>query len=321
MKVAYIGKDLSCIRSFSFFQSKNIEVTYFLSQGDVTPTYRPFNQTDILVEGLMIDPDANNQTQAQKFFFEKFKSDYQALESELGSEAIRNQEYVEGTSAKSTAAPVISDLNTIIDIQYDSKNKKVLIEVEKVGVEEFNFILLEQHILISLELEKKNIHLVSKNLKTNSVWMSFNFAVDYVQAIKNKTLNSSFFMVLDSERESIIDNWLHCQLVENELRVSSFQPYTQLMNPAFQKFASDRIRTQISKKIEFLKVKELKDISLTTVGANHLKSFISIKSSAPVPNFSFWTDEQINSYLKKNILKKINKLNPVNSAVAPEASV
>lgn len=320
MKVAYIGYDLSGVRTNSFFTSKNMEVTYFLIHPTVNPSYQPLNQTPILVDDLMISTEPSDRTVIQSFYFDKVKENYKFLEAEMGSESA----VIESGAAEKAQvnSSVVQDMKNIIDIQYDSKSKKVLIEIEKHGVEEFDFFLAEQHVLLSLELEKKNIHLFQKKMKTPFVWTTFNYQVEYADQIHFQMTNASFFVVIDSDREFTTDNWLHCQLQNDKIHISSFQPYTQLMNPAFQKFASDRVQDQISEKLKFIKLKGLESVTLSTVGSGYKDPSTVMKASMPIPNFSFWTDAQIESYLQTNALKKINKINlNKNETATPEAQI
>lgn len=320
MKVAYIGYDLSGVRTNSFFASKDIQVTYFLCHPTVNPSYQPLNQTPILTDDLMISAEPSDRTAIQSFYFEKIKNNYKFLEAEIGSDAATIES---GAAEKAQAnSSVVQDMQSIIDIQYDSKSKKVLIEIEKHGVEEFDFFLAEQHVLLSLELEKKNIHLFNKKMKTPFVWTTFNYQVEYSGQIRFQMPNASFFVVIDSEREFTTDNWMHCQLQNETLHVSSFQPYTQLMNPAFQKFASDRIHDQVGEKLKFITIKHVEGVTLSTVASGYKDSCTLMKASASVPNFSFWTDAQIEAYFQASIIKKINKINlNKNVNAAPEVDL
>ncbi|MBC7465365.1 MAG: hypothetical protein H7256_05180 [Bdellovibrio sp.] len=320
MKVAYIGYDLSGVRTNSFFAGKNIQVTYFLRHSSVNPSYKPLNQTPILTDDLMISTEPSDRTVVENYYFDKIKNNYKFLESEIGS----NAAVIESGAAEKAQAnsSVVQSLQSIIDIQYDSKNKKVLIEIEKHGVEEFDFFLTEQHALLSLELEKKNIHLFSKKMKTPFVWTTFNYKVEYAKQIQFQMANSSFFIVIDSDREFTTDNWMHSQLQNDQLHVSSFQPYTQLMNPAFQKFASERIQDQLADKLKFIQIKSLEGVTLSTVDSGYKNASTLMKASTAIPNFSFWTDAQIEAYMQAHIIKKINKINlNRNLNAAPEVEL
>jgi hypothetical protein len=255
----------------------------------------------------MISANPAQRTAVQNFGFEKIKKNYLALESQMATHLKATVLSAEDLEKKQTDAH-IADLQTIIDIQYDSKNKKVLIEIEKHGVEEFNFLLTEQHVLLSLALEKKNIHLFGKHMKTPYVWTTFNYDVAYAPQVQFQVSNSSFFMVFDSDREFTTDNWVHCLLTNKTLQVSSFQPYSQLMNPGFEKFASERIQQQINAQVGFIQIKQLKDITVSTVAATYETSYLQLKAAALIPNFSFWTDGQIDAFLHTQTLKKMSKV-------------
>lgn len=320
MKIAYIGYDLSCVRTNSFFHSKDIKVTYFLTYPNVSPAYETFQNTSVLCDNLMISPINIERTEAQNFYFKKLKNNYNFLQNEVSGSDYGTESNLEKKNNEASEV-FVQDMQNIIDIQYDSKNKKVLIEIEKHGVEEYDFIVTEQHLLISLELEKKNIHLFDKKLKTPSIWTSFNYEISYSEKINFQTPKSSFFIVLDSDRESVTDNWLHCFLTKNQLQISSFQPYSQLMNPSFQEFENQRIQQQMAQKIKVFTLKKMTHITLSTVAADYTSSHCLMKPSGAVPNFSFWTDDQMNAFLQKQIMKKINKIILKNKTANSEASL
>lgn len=317
MKIAYLGYDLSSVRTDAFFKSKDLQVSYFLTYPHASPSYLPFGQTGLLTEKIMIDAISNDRTSAQASYFDKLKKQHAFLQNELACAEVKSVEF----PASSENPSVINDMQTIIDIQYESKSKKVLIEIEKHGVEEFDFIISEQHILISLELEKRNIFLFNKSLKTPLVWTTFSFRLNYADGINYEMKNSSFFLILDPDRESVSDNWFHCQMVGKRLYVSTLLPYTQVMNPSFQKFSAERIQQQLREKIQFVVVSELESVTLSTVAADYKSNLLRIKAAGVVPNFSFWTDAQINSYLQKQTLKKINKINLNTPGIKAEAEL
>ncbi|MFZ3229194.1 MAG: hypothetical protein WA160_03230 [Pseudobdellovibrio sp.] len=318
MKIAYLGYDLSCLKADSFFKKKKESVTYFLTQTNSKLACKTFQNTDLYTENLMMSPDVKQQTDIQKKYFDQIKNNYKYLESQLSTN--ENFSDIELSSFVDSSEFDVQNITRIIDIHHDSKTGKVMLELDKHGVEEFDFILIEQNSLIKMELEKKNINIFNKNLKTETIWTTLYFDVEYLKPIKFQANDYSFFLILDSERDTVIDNWFHCVLDKNSLCVSGFQPYTQLMNPGFQVFISRRIQNQVADKLKFITIKKFIDLSLSTVSSEYSISYNKLKPSAAVPNFSFWSDMQINGFLSKHIYKKINKIN-INNAKLSNAKL
>jgi hypothetical protein len=319
MKIAYIGYDLSSVKTQEFFNSKELEVTYFLVHPKTTPQHATFRKTNLLVDQIMIPAEHNLQTVAHKNSFHKIKKNYKIIENEISGDASVVEK---GQDRKfDEKGNSVQELKNIIDIQYNTKAKKILIEIEKSGVEEYDFILTEPHALISSELKKRNIQLFKKSLQSNSVWSSFHFQVEYKKSINFLIPGASFFMVMDSERDSVNDNWFHCVLINNKLQVSSFQPYSQMMNPEFQTFAAARIQKQITERLHFIQIVKFEETSLSTIAANYRSSQLDMKPSAAVPNFAFWNYEQINLFLDKQIIRKINKVQQAIAAAQSEVKL
>lgn len=320
MKIAYIGYDLSCLRVNHFFHSKNDQVTFFLVKPDLNQITSSFDETKIFVNHVMMSNDSYQQTEIQKKIFQNIKKNFHEFQSLLSTNENQVERNLTAEATDMVAPQNIQPIERIIDIHFNSKTKKNAIELENHGVEEFDFVLSEQNDLISLELEKKNIFLFDKELKTDLIWTTFSYQLQYLDKIKPFVQTRSFFLVLDSDRDSLVDNWLHCSLEGDVLKISSFQPYNQLMNPEFQRFTSDRMRQQVLEKLEIISIKAQVDVTFSTVSCEYLKSHCKMKSHFPVPNFLFWSEDQMNTFLDKNIYKRMSKINLKNSKSNSEVS-
>ena len=190
------------------------------------------------------------------------------------------------------------------DIQVDAKNKKIFIEIEKKGVEAFDYLFIEAHPLSAI-LNEKKIKLFPNNFKLNYAWMGVAFEIDFLKPIEDFKSERTFFIVLDSLRNSIIDNWFFCHFTDRQLNVWGFLPLHQVNNPEFKNFYVDRIREFVAKKFEFIHLKNYINSYLSTAGADSKSTSLRYRPAQAVPNFMFWSTQQVTKYFENEFSKKM----------------
>lgn len=301
MRIAYIGYDLSCTKADAFFSKQGDEVVYFLKEKGQNFNYKPFDQMGVLVDGLMISADEKKQTKQQNNKFKKINKKYFELRETLGCPSESLSESRKDSSKPNT----VIDLYLFQDIQLDSKNKKIFIEVEKKGVETFDYLFIEAHPFLSTLLKEKNVHLFSKTLEKNYVWSSVNFEIDFLKPIEDFNFERIFLVILDSSRNSIIDNWFLCHFDNHQLNIWGFLPLHQVNNPGFKNFYIDRTRQWVSEKFKFIYLKNYLHSYLSTVGADEGFGSVRYHQTQCVPNFMFWSIEQVTNHFENKLLKKM----------------
>ena len=134
MKVAYIGYDLTCLKASAFFEKSGYEVIYFLQEKNQNFNYPAFPVIDISTEHMTLPGDPKQRTVRQSAAFKIVAGEYLELKRSLNP--YRAMDFIQGFQQD----PKVLDLNLLKDLQYDGKQKKIFIELEKKGVESFDFV-------------------------------------------------------------------------------------------------------------------------------------------------------------------------------------
>ena len=311
MKIAYIGYDLSCTKSTRYFQQQGYEVTYFLKEKKQNFNFKPFSAIDLFIDHVMIPGRSDQRTARQKQLFKKVTNEFTELKVSLNP----FQSVPLEISPDWPAAPVY-DLTLLKDIQHDGKQKKLFFEVEKKGVESFDFLFIEAHPFVAEVLTEKKIKAFRKNLETEYSWTSLRFEIGYVKPIDPFYDEKMFFVVQDPRRKSLVDNWFFCHFQENVLEVWGFIPYLQVANPGFKKFYTERVRSFISEKFKFIYLKEFIRSDNCTVGALDQSVPMVLPQTQSAPNFTYWSTAQVTSFWETHFTKKLKTFKLVAEGVA-----
>ncbi len=306
MKIAYIAYDRTCLKSYPYFAAHGHEVQYFLTQELDSFTELAFSEIDILVDGLLIPAAKYQRTEQQKKKYNEIATSYLELRS-----LIANTESI-SASGKSTGTsegmPAVFNVNQINDVQIDPKQRKVFLELTKKGVESFDHLVIEGHPFVSDNLVDKKINIAKSNDSLKYVWSSLSFDIEFLQPLTPFTSSFSFFMVQDSTRKNVVDNWLLCQMKGDQIAIWTFLPIHQIKNPEFQKFYIERLKTAVGKKLDFLLFKKFRDFYFSTVGAS---ASIVASMRGPlvtVPNFMYWGQAEVIKYIDGTLTKKLKVL-------------
>lgn len=303
MKIAYIGYDLSCHKASCFFEQAGCEVVYFLKQKTQSFKFPAFDDLDILIDHLTVPGQRNMRSAAHERAFRVVKDEYLELKQNLSPSAPREPVTYSEPNAK------IVDLSLLHDIQYDGKQKKIFIELEKKGVETFDYVFVEAHPLVAEALLEKQIKVFRQPQEVQYIWSSVSFEIDYLTPIEPLRNGKTFFVVQDPLRKSLIDNWFLCDFQSSsKLHVWGYMPYRQIANPEFRNFYIERVRKLIADKFNFIHLKENLTSQLSTVGALEDSVSMALKQTDSVPNFMFWSQAQVNYFLEQNFTKKIKML-------------
>ena len=300
MKIAYVGYDLSCQKANYYFNQTGCEVVYFLKEKMQDFNYPAFSDLDILIDHVTVPGNLKLRSSAHKQALKIVKEQYLELKQSLSPWAVKE------STSNTVAAAKIVDLNLLQDIQYDGKQKKVFIEIEKKGVETFDYVFIEAHPLVAQALFEKKIKVFRSPLEVQYIWSSISFAVDYVKPIEPLQQRRTFFVVQDPLRKSLIDNWFLCDFQkDNMLHIWGYMPFRQIANPQFKKFYIDRMKTFIVDKFKFIHLKDFLNAQLSSVGTSDESVSMAFKQTLSVPNFMFWSESQVNNFFEQKFTKKI----------------
>lgn len=200
----------------------------------------------------------------------------------------------------------------INDIKTDQQKKKVFLELKNSPVVEYDHVLIEKSDLVFAELEDKKIY--KKTLfKTNSdesyVWSGIRFKV-------NVDLNQSFWLIDDSDYDSVYDNVLHVKPYQQGqdffVDAWSWLLHYHKDNPEMLRFWKKRIQEKILRHISFLQITETEDSfiyqPLTSHAVAKLKSNNSMTFFDP---FAFKNAEQIQNEIarvQQTVVQKMKKI-------------
>ncbi len=313
MKIAYLGFDLGCLKTDSAIRQQSAEVVYFLKEKKQAFAGPSVFETDIYVDHLMISGDLKKRSPQGEQKFQAIKKQFNKIADVISieSQVSTLPEETATANVESIKAPSVFNLNLIRDIQFDSRKKKIILEIEKQGVEEFDLLLAEAHPFLADFFEDRKIKFFKDSVSITYVWSAVNFEIDYLKPIEPFRNSRSFFLILDSSRETVIDNWMYCCLDKNHLSVWSFLPSHQVGNTEYLNFYIDRIRQSLSEKFRFLYLKNYQNSTSSSVGALQSSVRTRIPQAFTVPNFHFSSGPQIQSYFEQKIGKKIKAIRKV----------
>lgn len=310
MKIAYIGYDLSCLKAAGAWAgqpAESNEFVFFLKEKKQDFQFNSIFKSDIYVDQLMISGDqARRNLQAEQKFlsiqkqFNKLAEVISVAKEKVELKA--EKEIIKSGNQKATS---VLDLKNIHDIQYDSRRKKIILEIEKQGVEEFDLLLVEGHPILADYFEEKKIKIFKDVVSTNYAWSAVKFEIDYLMPVEPFQTPRAFFLVLDSARESFIDNWVFCHIQKDQFTVWNFQPSHQIGNTEFANFYTDRLKQSLSARFKFIYFKNYLNTFHSSVGAHQKPLSAHFPQAISVPNFQFSSGAQVKEYFEQKIIKKL----------------
>lgn len=312
MRIAYLGFDQSSFKTFTYLSAGGNDVVYFLKQKNQNHHFSNFDKTDIYSNKLMIPFDIRQRTNAHKHEFSDLEENYNILKQKISTN-IKTEKALTITSDKKVNA---LDLSDVIDIQHDANQKKIVIELEKSGAEIFDILLTEAHPLVTAFFETRKIQIFKARPAVENTWTAVNFEYEFLKPILATFKKAPFFTVLDPSRASIIDNWLYCNFLNNNLQIWSFQPTNQLHNPEFQDFYIDRLRLAVAKVFPFLHLNSFVSSQFSSIVPFQFIPSLKMNLGLTVPNFDYWSEVQIAEFFQKYMLKINKKVKKI-----PEASL
>ncbi len=311
MRIAYFGYDRSCLKTWNELSRQGFDVVYFLIEVQQDLKFSTFDKTFIFSNDVMIPFKEQDRTGKQKQQFAHVEKNFHSLQQRICARKIAESG---DQRAENTRPPTVLPLTEIMDIHYNAKKKKVVVEIERKGIEAFEFILTESHPLVSIYFDTKRIQLFKATSQTDYIWSSLRFEYQPLKPVAALQQDSPFFLVLDPERDSIIDNWFYCVIKAGLLELWTFQPFNQINNPEFQNFYIDRIRAAVASRFSFLQLQNYLNTELSTVGSPDVHRQLILSSALVMPNVSFWNGLQIENFLKNYLYKITRKVRKNNEA-------
>ncbi len=313
MKLAYIGYDLNSLKSITALSRYFDEVEFFLVEPMREVFDFNFELIPLLADTHCIPPDDALKTGAHVDTFKKIRAQYHQFRHELFNHLkIRMAPAVQSLQPKNLTASGIkkSQFSEIQDVFFDAKKQKVYVEKKQAGIDEYDFIIVEDHQLVSETVAAMTKNILSGKAQNSHIWFSSQFEYE-LKMPRSGVLNSkNFLIVKDSLNESLIDNWYFCYLHHSKLTVQQWVPYNQHQNLDYRKFMIERTRAALMQKFEFIHLKESGEASVHTT-SGFFKNRVSLKNnrlSAAVPSFEFWPPDRIEGFLVQTLAIKIKKL-------------
>ncbi|MBC7419312.1 MAG: hypothetical protein H7328_01170 [Bdellovibrio sp.] len=314
MKLAYLAYDLNSLKAHAALSRRFSEIEYFLLEPEriILPTY--FEELPVLVDHLAIPADKAVQTSAQLKTLKKIKAQYDEFKNEIfgASKAKTNQNF----EASSDAKQKISLFGELQDVFFNSKKQKVYLEKSNSGTSEFDFIIVENHQLVSLAAKKLKNNIFSQSTKNSHVWFSTEFNYSLKNPRDGFLGKHSFILVFDSANESILDNWYFCHFESDRLLVQQWVPYHQYQNSDYNRFIIERTRQRLATRVDFIHLGNLTqaDVNSTSGFFQTNAALTNHRLTALVPSFSFWSPLQIENQISNSTEQKIKKILKIESA-------
>ncbi|OFZ31936.1 MAG: hypothetical protein A2622_11900 [Bdellovibrionales bacterium RIFCSPHIGHO2_01_FULL_40_29] len=308
MKIAFLGYDLSATQTAEKLTDAGHNVAFFLKKSQQQIQFEPFHSIPVFCDRLMIPGENHLRTETHQDLLRKIKVSYSEIQNRLSYKSGH------GTASirKCEANAFVQSLDSIKDIQFDSKVKKHLIEIDKQGIESFDYVLTESHFLLKQDLDLKKINIFKKTKNSSYIWCSLRFEYEFLKPLRSLQSMKSFWIVLDSDRETLIDNWFYCRLTEKQIEFWTYQPESQSHNPEFQNFYIERIRQALAEKLPFLHLNQFLDSDVCTIsyeGWNRNQtSTLILGNCSCVPHMGFWAQEEVDHYFENHIFKTFRKL-------------
>lgn len=307
MKLAYIAYDLNSLKAHGALSKHFTEIEYFLVETNRAVLKNSFEQIPVMVDQVCIPMDNNLITLAHKRTFNDIKSQYSKFKKEIFSELKSKSDLL------SEATPVdkykVAELNSLKDVFFDSKKQKVYVEAAA-GVSEYDFLMVEDHELISNKIKNITSNIFQNEPRNHHVWFSVEFGYELKKPRTGALAERSFWLINDSQNESLVDNWYFCHFKANTVLVQQWVPFTQHQNMDYKKFMTERTQAVIAKKIEFIHVTEILNTFVDST-SGFFKNVGTLKNNriaALTPSFSFWSQPNIESTVLTVLDPKIKKL-------------
>ncbi len=306
MRLAYIGYDLNSLKAQAALGRHFSDVTFFLVEQNRPVIPVAFENIALLVDGVTVPSENEFRTMKHKSVFKKIKAQYEQFETELfgGVKAFMQPL----TSPKSNFK--IESFSDVGDLFFDAKKSKVHLERKSQGTDEFDFLMIENHQMISDTLMHfKNSPLSGKTTHSHA-WFSVQFSYE-LKSPRNGTIDSLQLMLINnSKNESLIDNWYFCHLDQGSITIQQWVPFSQYAHLDYQKFMIARTKEVVEKKLDFIHLLELKDqyVDSTSGFSQSEAGLKNARLSAMAPSFAFWSAEKIESYVREALDMKIKKI-------------
>ncbi|MBC7742121.1 MAG: hypothetical protein H7061_07985 [Bdellovibrionaceae bacterium] len=321
MKLAYVGYDQNVLRSSAVLADIFAEIEFFLIEPDRAPLQQVFDELPILTHPHCIPAEKEYQTEHHAYALQEIKKQYGHFKWHLLNEMkkLKEMKTKKGELAKparavnSASTFKVSAFKEVRDIFFDSRKQKAVFEKVSQGINEYDYVIFENHQLVASVLKQSGIKVFSSAPLHSHLWYSIEFTYQKNTPHIGLLPERSFLLVKDRQYETLVDNWYGCHARQDTFTVQQWVPINQYQNLDYMKFMLERTRDELSRKLDFIELLEFKKSYVQTSAGyrQQLGTLKNNKLSAVLPSFAFWSQAQIDqtiTYLMEPKIKKLDKI-------------
>lgn len=323
MKIAYVATDLNALKVQSMIVGPYEELHYYLVQPQTQSVDVSIDDKPVMVEGLCIPAAVELQTQAHQKAVKKIQQHLAAWKREIFQDykvkaTKNNANFEKNTNLK----VVLHAVDEISYIRVNRLNQKYIFEINGSEQREYDLILIENNQFVMAGIVEKQQNLFYSFTEQAKCLLTLNYDISRQHA--HLVDQYEFLFVQNAEVESIDDNWFVVQESQDRLAVTFYVPLQMSVQDKYIRFMQERIHQMMSERFSStFKINDYlgHNLSIGNGFYSHKARLRFKKNAVLVPSFKFWSDHDIETYLKKLIQSKtfIPPIQP--SAPTQEASL
>lgn len=306
MKIAYVATDLNALKVQSMIVGPYEELHYYLVQPKTRSVDVRIDDKSILAEGLCIPAVPELQTQTHQKVIKKIQQHLTTWRKEIFQDykvkPTKNNAHFEKNAALKVVQHAVDEISYI---RVNRLNQKYVLEINGSEQREYDLILIENNQFVMAGIVEKQQNLFYSFTEQTKCLLTLNYDISRLHG--QLTDVHEFLLVQNADVESIDDNWFVVQESQNRLAVTFYVPLQMSTNEKFIRFL--HVRTQQMVEARFgatFKVNDYLGHSLSIGNGfySHKARLRFKKNAVLVPSFKFWSDADIETYLKKLIQSK-----------------
>lgn len=251
-KVLIIASTDYMTRFKNDFEMSGLQFDYLVTYGLATYDFGKFKDQYVSVDHEMLPLSDENQQMTRSQVQKKKELEQQI--NQLGHILFQNFKFSrcknlpKKTMNNETMSSQVFQIDQINDLKINEKDKKIFLEVKQAGVLSYDHVFFEESFLnfSSFNDKFKNQNLVKSKTSQVFQFVGMKFKI-------NENLGSfKYWLMTDSEYNSIYDNFYFISTSENMIDVWCWIPAQQLKNPTTSKYFTARVQRHIENKMGFL---------------------------------------------------------------------
>ncbi len=304
MKIAYVATDLNALKVQSMIVGPYEELHYYLVQPQTRSVDVCIEDKSILAAGLCIPASADLQTSIHLKVLKKIQSHLLTWKKEIFQDYKVKATKQNAHFEKNTALKVIQHATDEISyIRMNRLNQKYIFEINGSEQREYDLVLFENNQFVMAGIVEKQQNLFYSFTEQTKCLLTLDY---HISRLQNHPAVNEFLLVQNADVESIDDNWFVVQEGPERLAVTFYVPLQMSSNEQFVQFMQGRTKQMVETRFKTFRINEYIGHSLSIGNGfySHKARLRFKKSAVLVPSFKFWSDADIETYLKKIIRSK-----------------